>query len=111
LNKISIQFFDDKEVRAVWDDGSSKWWFSVVDIVGVLIRSADPRNYWYVLKNRLKKSGSEVLTNCKRFKLIASDGKRRITDCLTNDREMFMKGIDYSYYYEQEDEITEDDNE
>jgi cell filamentation protein len=85
MNKISIRFFDDKEVRAVWDDESSKWWFSVIDIVGVLSQSADSRNYWYVLKTRLKKAGSEVLTNCKGFKLMASDSKRRMTDCLTND--------------------------
>ncbi|MDR0309005.1 MAG: Fic family protein [Coriobacteriales bacterium] len=84
MNKISIRFFDDKEVRAVWDDEGSKWWFSVVDIVGVLSQSADSRNYWYVLKSRLKKAGSEVLTNCKGFRLVAPDGKRRLTDCLTN---------------------------
>jgi cell filamentation protein len=85
MNKVSIRFFDDKEVRAVWDDGDSKWWFSVVDIVGVLSQSSDSRNYWYVLKNRLKKTESEVLTNCKGFKLMAADGKRRMTDCLTHD--------------------------
>jgi cell filamentation protein len=85
MDKVSIRFFDDKEVRAVWDDEGSKWWFSVVDIVGVLSQSADSRNYWYVLKNRLKKAGSEVLTNCKGFKLMAPDGKRRVTDCLTSD--------------------------
>ena len=72
MNKISIRFFDDKEVRAVWDDEDSKWWFSVVDIVDVLSQSADSRNYWYVLKNRLKKAGSEVLTSCKGFKLMAN---------------------------------------
>jgi prophage antirepressor-like protein len=64
--KISIRFFDDKEVRAVWDDEGSKWWFSVVNIVGVLSQSSDSRNYWYVLKNRLKEAGGESLTNCKR---------------------------------------------
>jgi len=85
VNKISIRFFDDREVRAVWDDESSKWWFSVVDIVGVLSQSADPKNYWYVLKNRLKKNGSEVLTNCKGFKLMAPDGNRRLTDCLDSE--------------------------
>ena len=85
MNKISIRFFDDKEVRAIWDDNGSKWWFSVIDIVGVLSQSLDSRNYWYVLKNRLRKSESEVLTNCKGFKLMAPDGKRRMTDCLTND--------------------------
>jgi cell filamentation protein len=85
ISKTSIRFFNDQEVRAVWDDEASKWWFSVVDVVGVLSQSADVRNYWYVLKSRLKKVGSEVLTNCKGFKLVAPDGKRRMTDCLTND--------------------------
>ena len=85
MSKVSIRFFDDKEVRAAWDDEGSRWWFSVVDIVGVLSQSADSRNYWYVLKNRLKKAESEVLTNCKGFKLMAPDGKHRMTDCLTND--------------------------
>jgi cell filamentation protein len=83
MNKISIRFFDDKEVRAVWDDENNKWWFSVVDIVGVLSKSTDSRNYWHVFKNRLKKTENEVLTNCKSFKLIAPDGKQRMTDCLT----------------------------
>ena len=84
MNKVSIRFFDDTEVRAVWDDEGSKWWFSVVDIIAVLSQSTDSRNYWYVLKSRLKKAGSEVLTNCKGFKLTAPDGKRRMTDCLRN---------------------------
>ncbi|MCL2596427.1 MAG: Fic family protein [Paludibacter sp.] len=82
MSKISIRFFDDKEVRAVWDDENSKWWFSVLDIVAILSESADARNYWYVLKNRLKKSNSEVLTNCKGLKLIAPDDKLRLTDVL-----------------------------
>ena len=84
-DKISIRFFDDSEVRAVWDDENAKWWFSVVDVAAVLSQSKDARNYWHVLKNRLKKSNSEVLTNCKGFKLVAPDGKRRITDCFDND--------------------------
>ena len=82
MNKISIRFFDDKEVRAIWDDENSKWRFSVIDIVAILSESADARNYWYVLKNRLKKSNSELLTNCKGMKLTAPDGKRRLTDTL-----------------------------
>ena len=85
MSKISIRFFDDQKIRAAWDDETSMWWFSVVDIVGVLSQSADSRNYWYVLKSRLKKAGGEVLTNCKGFKLMAPDGKSRLTDCLTND--------------------------
>ena len=86
VNKISIRFFDDTEVRAIWDDENAKWWFSIVDVVGVLSQSGDPANYWYVLKNRLKKSKNEVLTNCKGFKLLAPDGKQRLTDCFDNDR-------------------------
>ena len=82
MNKISIRFFDDKEVRAIWDEENSKWRFSVIDIVAILSESADARNYWYVLKNRLKKSNSELLTNCKGMKLTAPDGKRRLTDTL-----------------------------
>jgi cell filamentation protein len=79
MSKISIRFFDDREVRAVWDNETSMWWFSVIDIVGVLSQSKDSRNYWYVLKSRLKKAGGKVLTNCKGFKLMASDGRREAT--------------------------------
>jgi cell filamentation protein len=82
VSKISIRFFDDKEVRAVWDETNNKWWFAVVDIVAILSDSGDPRNYWYVLKNRLKKDNSQVLTNCKGLKLTAPDGKLRLTDTL-----------------------------
>ena len=82
MSKISIRFFDNKEVRAVWDEENAKWWFSVIDIVNILSESADARNYWYVLKNRLKRSNNEVLTNCKGLKLIAPDGKLRLTDTL-----------------------------
>jgi cell filamentation protein len=89
-SKISIRFFDDREVRAIWDDESSKWWFSVVDIVGVLSQSENSRNYWYVLKSRLKRAGSEVLTYCKGFKLMAPDGKRRLADCLDDDGVIFL---------------------
>lgn len=79
--KISIRFFNDREVRAVWDESADKWWFCAVDVVSALSGSGDARNYWYVLKNRLKKAGDEVLTKCKGFKLLAPDGKRRMTDC------------------------------
>jgi cell filamentation protein len=71
MNKISIRFFNDREVRAIWHN--DKWYFSVVDIVGILSESTDARNYWYVLKNRLKKANSELLTNCKGLKLTAPD--------------------------------------
>ena len=84
-NKISIRFFNDREVRAAWDETDCKWFFAAVDIVAVLSDSADPRNYWYVLKNRLKKAQSQLLTNCKGLKLTAPDGKRRLTDCFDSD--------------------------
>jgi cell filamentation protein len=85
MTKVSIRFFDDKEVRAVWDDVGSQWQFSAVDVVAVLSDTADPRNYWYVLKNRLKKSNSQLLTFCKGFKMTAPDGKRRVTDCFDDN--------------------------
>jgi cell filamentation protein len=85
MSKISIRFFDDREVRAIWDEENNKWWFSVVDIVVILSESEDARNYWYVLKNRLKKVNSEVLTNCKGLKLTAPDGKKRLSDTLDSE--------------------------
>ncbi len=81
-NKISIRFFNDREVRAVWDDESSQWLFSVADIVGVLTESSNPRKYWSVLKTRLKHDHSELTTACSQLKLMAADGKRYLTDCL-----------------------------
>lgn len=170
--KISIRFFDDREVRAVWDEANSKWQFSVLDIVGVLNAQDDyakNRNYWKYLKTKLKKEGNELVSITNQLKLLASDGKRYSTDVLDmdgvlregngrstriwldlmlkqrlkkcvdwslvnkknyldamtrsvadatqikqllasaltdkiDDRETFMKGIDYSYYYEQEDQ-------
>ncbi|MBE6402427.1 MAG: cell filamentation protein Fic [Lentisphaerae bacterium] len=85
MTKLSIRFFNDREVRAVWDEEHSKWFFAAVDIVAVLGESADPRNYWYVLKNRLKKTNSQILTNCKGLKMTAPDGKMRLTDCFDSN--------------------------
>tara|TARA_Y100000310_G_scaffold101620_2_gene99740 strand:- start:3513 stop:4400 length:888 start_codon:yes stop_codon:yes gene_type:complete len=76
----SSVLFERIPVRRVWVEKEEKWYFSVVDVVGILSQSADPRNYWKVLKNRLKKDGSEVVTNCNRLKLLAQDGKMRLTD-------------------------------
>ena len=83
--KVSIRFFNNKEVRAAWDDATSKWWFCIVDVVAAVGGSVDARNYWYVMKSRLKKAGDELLTKCKGFKLLAPDGKRHMTDCLDSD--------------------------
>lgn len=86
--KISIRFFNDREVRAVWDDEYSKWWFSVLDIVGVLNEEPDytkVRNYWKYLKAKLKKENSEVVSATTQFKFLAPDGKKRLADMLDSD--------------------------
>ena len=79
-NKIKV--FESKQVRTLWNAEEEEWYFAVVDIVAILTDSNDARNYWYVLKNRLKKEGSELLTDCKGLKMRAPDGKMRTTDCL-----------------------------
>ena len=86
MTKISIRFYKDHEVRAIWDEEKSKWWFSAVDIVAAITDSPNPRKYWSALKTRLKKDNNELTTKCSQLKF-----------------ETFMKGIDYSYYYEQEE--------
>lgn len=153
MSKISFRFFNDRPVRAIWDEEHSKWWFSIPDVVGVLNAQDDytkNRNYWKYLKNKLKADGNEVVGETNQLRLTAPDGKnkakayaffesslldnnevetvkgllqihaylsameRSVTDsteikrllkeALTDkvdDREMFMKGIDYSYYYEE----------
>lgn len=86
--KISIRFFDDREVRAVWDDEHAKWWFSVLDIVGVLNEELDyakVRNYWKYLKAKLKKNNNEMVSATTQLKLMAADGKKYKTDMLDSD--------------------------
>ena len=87
-NKISIRFFDDREVRAVWNDTDKKWYFSVPDILGVLNDEDDyskNRNYWKYLKTKLRKEENEVVSVTNQLKLLAPDGKRRLTDVLDNN--------------------------
>ena len=78
--KEVIKIFEEKKVRTVWDDVEEKWYFSIVDVCGVLTESPNPRNYWKVLKHRLVKEGNETVTNCNQLKLQAEDGKMRLTD-------------------------------
>ncbi len=148
-DKVSIRFFDNREVRAIWDETNSKWCFSVLDIVAVLTDQDNytkTRNYWKYLKAKLKKEENQVVSNTTQLKMLAPDGKKRLADVLDYDgiialgktfpwtkmsamivsptdrtqiahliqhaltddiygREMFMKWIDYSYYYEEEDII------
>lgn len=87
IQKISIRFFDDREVRALWNETEAKWWFSVLDIVGVLNAQNDyakNRNYWKYLKTKLRNEGNEVVSATNQLKLLAPDGKRRLTDVLDN---------------------------
>ena len=81
--KQTIQLFEEKKVRTVWDDEQEKWYFSIVDVCGVLTDSKDAltaRKYWNKLKQRLKEEGNETVTNCHQLKLRAADGKMRLTD-------------------------------
>ena len=78
--ETAIKLFEQKQIRSIWSDEEEKWYFSIVDVVGVLSESVNPNNYWKVLKNRLKKEGSELVTNCNQLKLQSSDGKFYNTD-------------------------------
>lgn len=75
-----IKLFEGNQIRSVWDNEKEEWYFSIVDIVGVLTESENPRKYWSVLKTRLKKEGNELATICSQLKMKASDGKMRNTD-------------------------------
>ena len=88
MSKISIRFFNDREVRTIWDEANSKWWFSVLDIVGVLNDQDDytkNRNYWKYLKTKLKKENNQLVSATNQLKMAASDGKKYLTDVLDYD--------------------------
>lgn len=80
MNKNDVKIFEDKKIRSIWDSEKEEWFFSVVDVVGVLTDSANPNNYWKVLKSRLKDEGSQLVTICNQLKMKANDGKMRLTD-------------------------------
>ena len=99
INKTSIRFFENIPVRAVWDDKSSKWWFCAMDIAEALTKSKNPRVYWATVKRR----NPQLIAICKQLKQKAYELlQSALTDDIYN-REIIMKGIDYSYYYETED--------
>ena len=78
--------FENSFIRTVWNEAEEEWYFSVVDVVSVLTESPNPNNYWKVLKNRLKKEGSQLVTNCNQLKMQSSDGKFYKTDCMNTEQ-------------------------
>ncbi|MCR5439115.1 MAG: Bro-N domain-containing protein [Selenomonas sp.] len=81
-----LQLFEDQPIRTAWNEEEEEWYFSVVDVVGILVESKDPPAYWRKLKQRLKKEGNETVTNCHGLKLKAADGKRRLTDVANTEQ-------------------------
>jgi cell filamentation protein len=84
-HKLSVRFFDEKEVRAVWDDAHAKWWFSVIDIISILNDHGDytkANNYWRWLKRKLKSENNQLVSTTHGFKFLAADGKKRMSDTL-----------------------------
>ena len=86
--KESIRLFEERKVRAIWDDEQEEWYFSIVDVISILTDSPNPRKYWSVLKNRMKREGSELTTNCSQLKMQAADGKKYLTD-VANTEQLF----------------------
>ena len=84
--KNSIKLFEDREIRALWDEDKEEWFFSVIDVVGVLSESKNPSAYWRKLKQRLKEEGNETVTNCHGLKMPAADGKMRLTDVADSEQ-------------------------
>lgn len=85
MENEKLQLFEDQKIRTAWDEEKEEWYFSIADVVSVLTESADGRKYWNKLKQRMIKEGNELVTNCHQLKLIASDGKRRLTDVATTE--------------------------
>ncbi len=81
----NIKLFESKQIRSVWSEKEQKWFFSVIDVVGALTDSPDPKDYWYRIKKREKISGVELSTICRQLKLEATDGKLRATDCANTE--------------------------
>ncbi|MBM6993049.1 MAG: hypothetical protein I3J02_07290 [Prevotella sp.] len=82
----ALKLFGSSRIRTAWDDEKEEWLFSVVDICGALTESKDPRNYWKVLKNRLKKEGNQTVTNCNRLKMQSADGRLRMMDVVNTEQ-------------------------
>jgi prophage antirepressor-like protein len=87
--ETNIKLFEEKKVRSIWDEEKEEWYFSVIDIIEILTESANPRDYWFKMKQRVVlEDGIELSTICRQLKLTASDGKKYHTDC-ANVRSLF----------------------
>ena len=89
MEQNKVQLFENQPIRTAWDEENEEWYFSIVDVVGVLTEQPDTdgaRNYWKVMKNRLKKEGSQLVTNCNQLKMLSQDGKRRNTDVANTEQ-------------------------
>ena len=94
MSKISIRFYKDNKVRAVWDEDKSQWYFSIVDIVAAITESPRPRVYWGTVKNRQKEEHSQLYSKCIQLKLTSADGKKYATDCFAQkDIEAVVKTL------------------
>lgn len=85
-NKNQIKIFKDQKIRSKWNNEEEEWYFSVIDVVGVLSQSKNPNSYWSTLKQRIKKEGNESVTNCDQLKMLASDGKYYKTDVANTEQ-------------------------
>lgn len=85
-NISEIKLFEDRQIRTAWNDEEEQWYFSIVDVVAVLTDSKDPQAYWRKLKQRLKQEGNETVTSCHALKMLAADGKMRLTDVATTEQ-------------------------
>lgn len=84
--ETAIKLFEEKLVRSVWDAEQEKWYISIVDVIAILTESVDPNAYWRKLKQRLKEEGNETVTNCHGLKMLATDGKMRMTDVADSEQ-------------------------
>ena len=86
FNEQDLEFIYDDKIRKVWHKQQEQWYFSIIDVCQVLTDSDNPKNYWNMLKSRLRQEGNETYINCVRLKLKASDGKMRLTDCANTEQ-------------------------
>ena len=86
MTNDKVQLFENQPIRTAWVEDEDEWYFSIVDVVGVLAESKDPVSYWRKLKQRLKNEGNETVTNCHALKMTAQDGKKRLTDVASTEQ-------------------------